>query len=119
MRFRSNVDLVDPTLRGHLGRAEEQIDELYKIEEQYLTLKAAKDTKWSIIYIQSPPGTVEQKKAWVNCHEDWAQFSKALAHAESLYHRERNRYEVALKYIDAAHLTLKVEKLAIERGVGG
>lgn len=119
MKFRSNFDLVDPTLKTHLVRADGQIDELYKIEEAYLTLKAAKDTKWSILYIGSPPGTVEQKKAWVNCHEDWASFSHALATAEAKFHRERNKLEVAMKYIDAAHLSLKVEKMAIERGVGG
>lgn len=118
MKFRQPIDLVDPSLKSHLARAEALIDDLYKIEEAYLTLKAAKDTKWSILYIAAPAGTVEQKKAWVNCHDDWASFSKALAEAEARFHRERHRYEIACKYIDAAHLSLKVEKLAIERGVG-
>lgn len=118
MRFKSTIDLVDPILKGHLAAADAQIDVLYKIEESYLTLEAAKDTKWAVLYSQSPPGPIPQRQAWVSSHEDWASFVKALAKAESLFHRERNRLAVRMKYIDAAHLSLKVEKMSIERGVG-
>lgn len=118
MKFRNNIDLVDPTLKSHLASADTQIDTLYEIESIYLTLKAARDTQWAVIYLKSPQGTVEQKKAWTSCHEEWSHFSKALAEAEAKFHKERHRLEVKMKYIDAAHLSLKVEKLAIERGVG-
>ncbi len=119
MKFRSNLDMIDPSLNGHLANAGVQIDAVYKVQDMYLSLKAAKDTKWSILFIKAPPGTVEQKKAWVNCHEEWATFSQSLAHAEALFYRERHKQELAFKYIDAAHLSLKIQKMSIERGVGG
>jgi hypothetical protein len=118
MKFRSSLDLMDPGLKSHLANAETQIEALYKAEEDYLTLKAARDTKWAILYGKMAKGTVEDKKSWVNSHPEWEQFAKGLALAEASFHREKHRYEIRIKYCDAAHLSLKVEKLAIERGVG-
>lgn len=118
MKFRSSLDLMDPGLKSHLSNAEAQIETLYKAEEDFLTLKAARDTKWALLYAQAVKGTVEERKAMANGHPDWEAFSKVLAQAEASFHRERHRYDLRMKYIDAAHLSLKVEKLAIERGVG-
>lgn len=109
MKFR-DLDSIDPGLKSHLSHAEHQIDVLFRIEESYLTLKAAKDTKWAVLYMQSPQGTVEQKKAWVHVNRDWSEFQRALAESEAQFHRERHKYEVRCKYIDAAYLSLKIDK---------
>ncbi len=119
MKFRNPSQLVDPSIGQHLARAEVQIDELHRIEEAFLTLRAARDTKWSILYLQAPPGTVDHKKAWVNGHNDWFNFSRTLAEAEAKFHREKHKFDVVMKYVDASYLTLKIEKMSIERGVGG
>lgn len=107
---------MDEKLRFRVNATEKQIDQLYEIQGVYLTLESAKDMKWNAIFRQAPEGTIKDREAWAYTHPEYAEFVKALNEAKREFDRAKNRLTLKFKAIDAEHLSLKIEKLAIERG---
>jgi cysteine sulfinate desulfinase/cysteine desulfurase-like protein len=109
---------MDARLRAQLKSIEEQIDELKKIDNIYLTLKAAEEPKWSLAFLSSEGKNVEERKARAYVTKDWQAFAKNLANAEAEFHRAKNRLALKMKAFDAEYLTLKIENEGIKRSGG-
>lgn len=132
MRFRDSPLEIDPLLKAHLDAVDNQHsviraqgEAVFRAEQQFLTLKNAKDAKWGAIYELAPEGTIERKKAWTSVHKDWWAYTVLLSDTEARFHLEKRKYDeerdcmdLKMKFCDAAYLTLKVERMSIERGVG-
>lgn len=68
------------------------------------------------LFLKADGKNVAEKEAQVYASQDWIDFSRGLAEAQSKYNHERRRYELRIKAYDAEHLTMKVEAPVIKRG---
>lgn len=121
---------MDLILKQKLNQIDIQIEELAKVENDFLTLEAHKDVLFSEMYRKTTSVHAEldhkiskrtqaDREAEVYDSPPWTQFSKCLAEQHALFNKERRKYELALKEFDAEYLSYKLNHQAIQRGVGG
>jgi hypothetical protein len=106
---------MDDRLYVRLEKIEESIETLRKVERAFLMLEANKKVLAAQLYLKAEGKNVAEKEAQAFSTNDWINFSKGLAEAESAFNHERRMYELRLKAYDAEHLTLKTETPAIRR----
>lgn len=110
---------MDSRLGERLQKIAAQIDVLYKAEEDYLTLEAAKEHKLAVIVTASPGTSQAAKDAAAKATTEWLQFRKDLALAEAVFHRERHILELKNNAFQAEYLSFKIEQDAIRKqGIG-
>ncbi len=108
---------MDDRLKERLQKIRKQIDAVFKAEGDYLSLDAAKDHKLAKLVIHSRGSSQVARETEARSTEEWGQFRKDLAHAESVFHREKHMLELKNSAFQAEYLNYKIEVAAIKRGV--
>lgn len=110
---------MDDKLKERLIKINDQIEALYKAEEAYLTLDAAKDHTLAVSMASAPPecSSEASKASWAKSLYIYLEFKQNLAHAEAEFHKQRHLLDLKTKAYDAEHLSYKIEHSAIKRGV--
>ncbi len=108
---------MDDSLRDRLIKIDEQTKKLYEVERMFLLLDAHKRVLAAELFIKAEGKNVAEKEALVYSSQDWINFSKGLAEAESSFNYEKRQYELKLKAFDACYLSYKQEGAAIRRSI--
>lgn len=107
---------MDSALELRLRKISEQVDELKKAQESYLTLKANEKSLEGKLFLEAEGKTVSEKEAKSYSSADWKSFAKGLAVAQAEYEFHKRRYELLMKAFDAEYLSMKIDHLAITKG---
>lgn len=100
---------MDDRLRDRLTKLQKQSEKLFTSEYNYLQLEAHKKVLYSELFRKAAGKSVADREAAAYASDDWKDFALGLSEAQAEYNRERRSYEILLKAVDCAYLTLKME----------
>ena len=106
---------MDRLLQERLLKISEHIGVLKAAERTYLELDASKRSMAAQLFLKAKGSSVAEREANAYSSDDWVNFSKGLAEAETVFNYERRNYELKLKAFDAEYLSYKIENSAIMR----
>lgn len=106
---------MDQALGKRLEKIEEQIGVVYDAEENYLTLEAAEEHIKANLIAKSGGTSQAARQTSAEATQEWAEFSKTLAVAKAIFHREKHTLDLKTKAFDAEYITFKIENQAITR----
>lgn len=109
---------MDDRLKKRLLKIEEQIDILKGAESLFLQLEAHRKVLFSQLFLKAMGKSVAEKEALAYASDEWIDFSKGHAEAESALNHERRWYELRMKAFDSEYITFKLEAPAIKRSGG-
>lgn len=108
---------MDSRLVKRLQSIEAQIDVLYKAEEFYLSLDAAKDHQLATLTAKSDAPSQVAKDMSAKATKEWLTFRQGLATSEAEFHKQKHLLDLKMKAYDGEHLSLKVESPVIGRQI--
>ncbi len=106
---------MDYKLKERLEKIDKQIQVVYESEEKFLTIEAAKENIKACLVAKASGTSQAARETLAEATQEWATFSKNLAIAKAIFHREKHYLELKLKAFDAEFLSLKLETNAIRR----
>lgn len=108
---------MDLKLRNKLNQIEVHLGVLKDAEREFLFLEAHRKVLAGQLFLNAEGRSVAEKEAQVFASQEWIDFSKGLAQAESEFNHQRRMHELLLKKYDGEHLSLKTEAPVIRRQV--
>jgi hypothetical protein len=104
---------MDPRLQTRLDRWHEAIQELARIEREFLTLEANEDPIWSSLFLESSGANVAEREARVFVNPIWREFSDGLVESKVQYNKAKRELDLKISAFQASYLQSKNESEAI------
>lgn len=106
---------IDERLKGQLEKLDEHINNLFRVEHEFLTLDGNKKALLAVLTIKALGKSFSEREALALASPDWKDFVNGHAMKEAEYNRAKRRYELLIKAYDGTYLTYKIEENVIRR----